>query len=596
MSFNSPFTGNVIVPTDVSYRSITLSANVVLEWPINGNATPNYAARIMDVTATAGSLVMRMPPANQASVGQDALIRNVGATSFTVADYDGNVIAVVTAGVARYIYITTNPDEAGTWGIIAFGAGSSAADAASLVGYGLTVIGSTLNAAHPVQSLSALYTTVAADRAKTFVWFGGATTLTLTSAATLGNNWFILLRNDGTGTLTVSPSGGQLINSASLLTMQPTESAIICCSGTAFFTIGIGKSTDFNFSQNTKAVTSGSYTLSASEASNPIQKFTGVLSGNVTVVLPQTIAVYYISNQTDGTASNYTITFETGVVGGTTVSVPASQQVILVCDSTNLYNASTISNVYAGAAVFTADITVHGATVGRGGSSVSTNTAVGYIALATNTSGSGNSAFGFGALFNNAGGGKNTGSGFNAGGQNTSGQENVFVGYDAGSNVTTGSNNTIIGSETSASAASGTSQVVVGQGLTGKGNSTAYIGGSAGAYNEKNVTTWEITSDERIKKNIVDNNVGLDVIDKIQVRNFEYRAPKEIVDLPGHAAVYKPGVQLGAIAQELRLVLPDSVYENSTGVLSINTDALIWHLINSVKELSARVRQLEGRQ
>jgi hypothetical protein len=352
MSFNSPFTGNVIVPTDVSYRSITLSANVVLEWPINGNATPNVAARIMDVTATTGGLIMRMPPANQASVGQDALIRNVGATAFTVADYDGNVIAVVAASEARYIYITDNPDEAGTWGIIAFGVGSSAADAASLVGYGLTVIGATLNTSHPVQTISSAYTAVAADRAKAFVWTGGAGTLTLTSSGTLGNNWFILLRNGGTGTLTIAPSGGDQINSAASLSLQPSDSAIICCSGSAFFTVGIGRSTDFNFTQNTKAVTSGSYTLTATEAANPIQKFTGVLTGNVIVTVPQTIAVYYITNQTDGTGAGYTITFTTGVSGSAAAVVPAGQQVILVCDSSSLYNASTIA---AGAVVLSLD-------------------------------------------------------------------------------------------------------------------------------------------------------------------------------------------------------------------------------------------------
>jgi len=343
MSFNSPFTGNVIVPTDVSYRSITLSANTTLEWPINGNATPNYAARIMNVTATSGGLVLRMPPANQASVGQDALIRNVGATSFTVADYDGGVIVVVAPSEAKYIYITTNPDEAGTWGVVAFGVGSSAADAGSLDGYGLTVIGSTLNTAHPVSTFSSNYTAVVADRAKAYVWTGGSGTLTLPSTGTLGDNWFMLLRNGGTGTLTVSPSGGDQINSSASIALQPADSAIICCSGSAFFTVGIGKSADFNFTQNTKAVVSGAYTLSASEAANPIQKFTGTLTGNVTVTVPQTIAVYYVTNQTDGTGAGYTVTLSTGAPGSSSAVIPAGQQVILLCDSANLFNASTIA-------------------------------------------------------------------------------------------------------------------------------------------------------------------------------------------------------------------------------------------------------------
>jgi hypothetical protein len=343
-SFNSPFTGTVVQPTDVSYRSVTLSANTQLEWPINGNESDDYVARIMQVTATAPGLSLWMPPANQTSVGNDSLIRNVGANSFTVKDYLGaNTIITVAPGESKYVYITANPNEAGTWGNIAFGVGTSTADAASLDGFGLTVIGSTLNAAHPITTFSSSYTAVAADRAKTLVWNGGAGTLSLTSAVTLEDNWFILVRNGGTGTLSVDPAGSEQINGASTIDLQPGDSAIICCSGSAFFTVGVGRSTIFNFSQNTKLVTTGSYSLSASEAASPIQKFTGTLSGNVTVVLPQTVSVYYITNQTDGTGSGYTITFTTGVSGAQTAVVPAGQQVILLCDSQNLFNASTIA-------------------------------------------------------------------------------------------------------------------------------------------------------------------------------------------------------------------------------------------------------------
>jgi hypothetical protein len=38
----------------------------------------------------------------------------------------------------------------------------------------------------------------------------------------------------------------------------------------------------------------------------------------------------------------------------------------------------------------------------------------------------------------------------------------------------------------------------------------------------------QTVSDERIKKNITDNNIGLEAINKIQVRNFEYRTEDEI--------------------------------------------------------------------
>jgi len=342
MSFISPFTGNVIQPTDVSYRSVTLSANTDLFWPINGGVTDNVAARIMDVTATTAGLSLSMPPANQASVGQDALIRNIGANTFTVKDAAGNSIASVAPSASRYIYITTNATIAGTWGNIAFGVGSSSVDAGALAGYGLKAITNTLNAAHNVTTFSSAYTAIASDRASYYVWDNGAGTLTLTAAGTLGNDWFMMLRNGGTGTLTVAPSGGNLINGAASISLQPSDSCFICCSGVAFYTVGLGRSTQFNFTQLTKAVTSGSYTLTSAEAANVVQKYTGTLSGNVTVTVPQTVQVYYITNQTNGTGAGYTITFTTGGGGGTAI-VPAGQQVILLCDSVNLLNASTVA-------------------------------------------------------------------------------------------------------------------------------------------------------------------------------------------------------------------------------------------------------------
>lgn len=341
MSYNSPFTGTVIQPTDVSYRSITLTANTQLEWPINGNATDDYAARIMQVTASSAGLQLRMPPANQTSVGNDALIRNVGANSFTVTDYAGtNTLITIAAGETKYIYITTNATEQGTWGNIAFGVGSSSADAATLAGYGLMAQSTTLNQSHPVSTFSANATADATYRAQTWVWTGGAGTLTMGSASVLGNNWFALIRNGGTGALTVDTTGGQLINGSASIVMQPADSAFIICSGTAFFTVGLGKSTQFNFTQLTKAVTTGTYTLTSAEASNVIQKYTGTLTGNVTIIVPPTVQVYYAINDTDGGVSGYTVTVSTG--SGTTAVLTSGNQATLICDSVNILNANTI--------------------------------------------------------------------------------------------------------------------------------------------------------------------------------------------------------------------------------------------------------------
>jgi len=138
----------------------------------------------------------------------------------------------------------------------------------------------------------------------------------------------------------------------------------------------------------------------------------------------------------------------------------------------------------------------------------------------------------------------------------------------------------------------------------GKGASTAYINGNGGgSYNGANTTTWATTSDQRLKKNIVDNNVGLQAINSIRVRNFEYRLPEEVdSELRPSDAVTKSGIQLGVIAQELQSVLPDCVKQESTGVLSVDADNLTWYTVNAIKQLStaldaanARIAALEAK-
>jgi hypothetical protein len=336
MSYNSPFTGNVIQPTDVSYRAVTLSANTQLEWPINGNATDDYAARIMQVTATTAGLSLYMPPANQSSVGNDALIRNVGANTFTVKDYAGtNTIISVAAGESKYVYITANPTVTGTWGNIAFGTGTSSADAATLAGYGLVASGATLNQSHPALTLVNAGVFGVTNRAQTSVWDGGAGTYTLPSASTLGNNWFTMFKNSGTGSMVISASDN--IDGQSTKTFAPNESAFIVSTGTTYLTVGYGVSNQFFYTSLVKAVVTGSYTLTSSEATNTIQTYTGTLTGNVTVVYPPVVNLYVIKNST--TAGGFTFTVGTG--SGTSVVIPSGQQVTLACDGTNFFNANT---------------------------------------------------------------------------------------------------------------------------------------------------------------------------------------------------------------------------------------------------------------
>jgi hypothetical protein len=229
-----------------------------------------------------------------------------------------------------------------------------------------------------------------------------------------------------------------------------------------------------------------------------------------------------------------------------------------------------------GTKTFSSDIIVNGINIGKGASSIATNTRVGIGALSSITTGVNNTAIGNGS-----------------GDLITTGESNTFLGSDAGFNITTGSYNTVIGHNSRPSANNSTLQLIVGHNLLGKGNSTAYIGGASGAYNEKNVTTWETTSDIRLKKNIEFYYEGLNKINQIEVKNYEYKTKEEVIDSLKLSVIERKGIQIGVIAQEYQKIFPESVSTNSTGILSINTDNLIWHLVNSVKELSNELNNLK---
>ncbi len=225
------------------------------------------------------------------------------------------------------------------------------------------------------------------------------------------------------------------------------------------------------------------------------------------------------------------------------------------------------------------------------------NTFIGYnIASTANIAGAfQNTAIGGSTLTNLSSGDDNVALGKGAAPDITSASGNICIGVDAGDAVTTGGNNIYIGKSTTADGGSHDTAIVIGYNSTSKGNATGFINaGSGGNYAGNNSSAWSTTSDRRIKKNIEDNNTGLDKINQVRVRNFEYRLPEEVdSELPQSAAINKEGTQLGVIAQEVMEVLPDIVDQESTGCYSVNPDNMTWYLVNAVKELSAKVEELE---
>jgi hypothetical protein len=310
----------------------------------NGTYTVNISQTVSSTTITAPVLQLLMPPAPQVSTGQSVLIRNVGSIAFTVTDNSGNTISSIGSGIADFIYLTDNTTVNGTWAVVVFGTGVSQANASTLAGYGLMAIGSTLNQSYPVVSVSSAYTFLPSDRASFYVWTGGAGTLTLPSSSVVGNDWFIIVRNSGSGVLTISPNGSSsdTIDGNSNQQLQLTESIVICSNGsTGYSTFAYGRSNTFVYTQLVVTLTGGTTTLTSAQAANTIQSYNGTLTSNAVVILPSTVNLYSLQNKTTG---SYSLTFKTSVAGGTTVVLPQNQTVIAICDGTNVFNSQTATS------------------------------------------------------------------------------------------------------------------------------------------------------------------------------------------------------------------------------------------------------------
>ena len=338
-SFTQTFGGTNIYSSDVSYRYVSLTISQTLDWPLETAPSQDVVASIMDINPTTTSLVITMPDATQASTGETVLFNNVGANTFSIVDSTGTQICAPTSGSTFQIYLTSNSTAAGTWRSFQYGASASATNASALAGLGIKAISTTLNQSMPVSSFSSNYTAGVSDRSKAYVWTGGAGTLSLTAAPTLGNDWFLQVRNGGTGDLTVDPNSSELINGAATLVLSPGDSCIIITDGIEFWTIGFGQSAIYAFSVLQIDISgTGNYTLSIAELNKTAYIFTGTLTGNRDIIVPTTTQQYWISNQTSG---SYTLGVRTAGQASPGVTVSQNARAILYCDGTDVVDADT---------------------------------------------------------------------------------------------------------------------------------------------------------------------------------------------------------------------------------------------------------------
>ena len=369
-SYTQVFGGNTIYPSDVSYLALTLTADITLEWPLEASTGNNVVARILDVTSN-GAFSISMPNATQTGVGQTILFNNVAATTFTVKSYTGTTLISIPSGTQWELYLTDNTTTTGTWRAFQFGAATTSAQAAALAGYGLVAQGATLAQSEPVTVFNTSYTFGAADRAGAYVWDGGLGAVTLPAASTAGNNWFVSLRNDGTGNLTLTAAGSDLINGAATLVLRPADSATVVTDGVSFWTIGLGQDPVFAFDYTSISITSQTspYTLSGAELNRIAYQFVGVLTANMVVYVPATTQQYWVANDTTG--GSFTLSIATSTQAAP-ITVTRGSRGIYYCDGTSVLKADTASiavpiSISDGG---TGATTASGARVNLGGTSV----------------------------------------------------------------------------------------------------------------------------------------------------------------------------------------------------------------------------------
>ena len=337
--YTDVFGGANIYPSEISYSALALSADVYLSWPEETSTNQDLATRIIDVTPASAGLSVYLPEADKSGTGNTILFNNIGAHTVAVRKSTGVQVVTVAAGELWQVYLTNNTTAAGSWQALQYGAATSQANASSLAGTGIVAVGTLLSQSVPVTTFNTNYTAGVTDRAKMFKWTGAGGTFTLPDPTVVGDNWFVYLRNSGSGAVVADPPGLTTIDGALFLSFQPNESAIIVSDGSNYNTIGFGQSAIFAFDYTVIDVSgpAGDYTLTGSELNRVAYRFTGTLTGDRVIIVPATVQQYWVDNQTTGA---YTLTIEPSG-GGTGFVVGQGERVILYCDGTDVLNAAT---------------------------------------------------------------------------------------------------------------------------------------------------------------------------------------------------------------------------------------------------------------
>jgi len=99
--------------------------------------------------------------------------------------------------------------------------------------------------------------------------------------------------------------------------------------------------------------------------------------------------------------------------------------------------------------------------------------------------------------------------------------------------------------------------------------------------------TWQTFSDERLK-NIKGNfTSGLKAVMQLQPLRYEYKADNAL-------GLASEGEHVGFGAQALQKVIPEAVTKTGSGYLMVNSDPILWTMLNAIKEQQKEIEQLKA--
>lgn len=339
MDYTDLFGQYSVPPSEAQYSFAALTVNSTLAWPNNFSgqvATEFLATTSLDVASAAG-LSLRLPPANQVSVGAELRIRNTGANTLNIQDSAGSGVTTVAPGAVKYLQVTDNDSPAGVWATYTFGTGTSGADAGALAGEGLTVLSNRLHVDTPYRGLNSSYTLQLTDRAHALDAVVGGLVVTLPPASTMSAGYYVLLRNSSSGSLTLDPSGSELIDGAPAKVVSSLESLILISTGSGWISVGFGRDATFVFGEVVVNAAVSPVTLSSADVAGRMIRVSGTASTNLIVNLPAIDNVYFIN--VEAGVGVFSVTFTTG--SGVSTILTANQKTVVYCDGVNVTPAIT---------------------------------------------------------------------------------------------------------------------------------------------------------------------------------------------------------------------------------------------------------------